>query len=156
MRCGHCADEGRASQKRSRSTEYPSFGDRRCRSKMVPGLACSITLAILVIPYYGAAAFRPSILTNFQQQHSKCRLSGKFTTTTARRYGLCITKRLSMQTDSDGKIQTFFPPADRIISIGDVHGDVRALRACLDIAQLVDQDGNWAGGRTHLVQVPCA
>ncbi len=54
--------------------------------------------------------------------------------------------------DADS-IQTFFPAANRIIAIGDVHGDAKALRACLDMAGLVDKDGNWAGGDTHLVQV---
>jgi len=30
-------------------------------------------------------------------------------------------------------VDTFFPPADRIVAIGDVHGDVHALRSCLKV-----------------------
>ena len=50
-------------------------------------------------------------------------------------------------------IKTFFPGAERIIAIGDVHGDLEALRSCLKIASLIDDTGIWVGGATHLVQV---
>jgi hypothetical protein len=53
------------------------------------------------------------------------------------------------------EIRSFYPPADRIVAIGDVHGDLEALKACLQIANLVDSENNWTGGQTHLVQV-CA
>ena len=46
-----------------------------------------------------------------------------------------------------------YPPAERIIAIGDVHGDIVALRSCLTIAGLIDKDNKWTGGETHLVQV---
>ena len=52
-------------------------------------------------------------------------------------------------------VKSFHPPADRIIAIGDVHGDILALKSCLKIAGLLDSDDNWAGGKTHLVQVRC-
>ncbi|KAJ8600274.1 hypothetical protein CTAYLR_000641 [Chrysophaeum taylorii] len=32
----------------------------------------------------------------------------------------------------------------RIVAVGDVHGDLRALRACLRVAGVVDRDGGWA------------
>ena len=48
---------------------------------------------------------------------------------------------------------TYYPAADRIIAIGDVHGDARALRSCLSMSNLIDEHGNWVGGNTHLVQV---
>eukprot|EP00281_Chroomonas_sp_CCMP1168_P035970 CAMPEP_0206242846 /NCGR_PEP_ID=MMETSP0047_2-20121206/17276_1 /ASSEMBLY_ACC=CAM_ASM_000192 /TAXON_ID=195065 /ORGANISM="Chroomonas mesostigmatica_cf, Strain CCMP1168" /LENGTH=531 /DNA_ID=CAMNT_0053667895 /DNA_START=77 /DNA_END=1672 /DNA_ORIENTATION=+ len=50
-------------------------------------------------------------------------------------------------------IPTFFPPAERIVAVGDVHGDVEALRGCLKIAKLIDDDDNWIGGKTHFVQI---
>lgn len=42
---------------------------------------------------------------------------------------------------------------DRIIAIGDLHGDHAAWRAIARAARLIDADGRWAGGRTTLVQV---
>lgn len=46
-----------------------------------------------------------------------------------------------------------YPAVDRIVAIGDVHGDMRAFRKSLVAAGVVDQDGEWAGGKTVLVQV---
>jgi hypothetical protein len=36
--------------------------------------------------------------------------------------------------DVNVEIPTFFPGADRIIAIGDVHGDVKALAGCLKVS----------------------
>lgn len=46
-----------------------------------------------------------------------------------------------------------YPAADRIVAVGDVHGDVGALLGCMEIAGLIDQDQNWIGGTTHFVQI---
>jgi hypothetical protein len=51
------------------------------------------------------------------------------------------------------EVQTHFPGADRIVAIGDVHGDFNALRRCLKIAGVCDEDERWTGGTTHLVQL---
>lgn len=45
------------------------------------------------------------------------------------------------------------PPPERVIAIGDLHGDVRALGAILIACGLLDGDAAWSGGRTHLVLV---
>jgi len=50
-------------------------------------------------------------------------------------------------------VQTFYPQADRIIAIGDVHGDEGALIACLRMSECIDGDGNWCGGTTNVVQI---
>ncbi len=42
---------------------------------------------------------------------------------------------------------------DRIVAVGDIHGDYEQLVAVLESASLIDARGNWAGGRTHLVQL---
>jgi len=42
---------------------------------------------------------------------------------------------------------------DRVVAIGDVHGDFERFTAVLRSAELIDKDGNWTGGKTHLVQV---
>lgn len=46
-----------------------------------------------------------------------------------------------------------FEGIERVVSIGDVHGDFPALVDDLRAAGLVDDDLAWAGGRTHLVML---
>jgi hypothetical protein len=41
---------------------------------------------------------------------------------------------------------------ERIVAVGDVHGDYDQLLAVLKSARLIDEQGNWTGGKTHLVQ----
>ncbi len=41
---------------------------------------------------------------------------------------------------------------DRVVAIGDIHGNYHQFVAVLRAAGLVDHAENWAGGRTHLVQ----
>jgi hypothetical protein len=40
----------------------------------------------------------------------------------------------------------------RIVAIGDVHGDAAKFLRCLRMAGVVDTNGQWAAGDTHLVQ----
>jgi hypothetical protein len=40
----------------------------------------------------------------------------------------------------------------RIVAVGDVHGDYEQLVAVLKTAGLIDDQLNWTGGKTHLVQ----
>jgi hypothetical protein len=42
---------------------------------------------------------------------------------------------------------------DRIVAIGDLHGDVEQFVKCLRVAKLVDQRQDWTGGKTHLLQL---
>lgn len=41
----------------------------------------------------------------------------------------------------------------RVAAIGDIHGDMAALKEALTLAGVIDSSGKWSGGRTHLVQV---
>jgi len=41
---------------------------------------------------------------------------------------------------------------DRIIAVGDIHGDYDQFMKVMKSAGLVDDKGRWAGGETHLVQ----
>jgi TPR repeat protein len=41
---------------------------------------------------------------------------------------------------------------ERIVAVGDVHGDYQQFAAVLRSANLIDAQDNWAGGKTHLVQ----
>ena len=42
--------------------------------------------------------------------------------------------------------------AQRIVAIGDLHGDYAAWRAIAQAAKIMDRGGRWIGGRTTLVQ----
>jgi hypothetical protein len=41
---------------------------------------------------------------------------------------------------------------DRIVAIGDIHGDYPSYLAALEAAGVVDERGRWIAGETHLVQ----
>lgn len=44
-------------------------------------------------------------------------------------------------------------PVARLVAIGDVHGDISALRAALQVALVIDEADHWVGGTTTVVQV---
>ncbi len=48
---------------------------------------------------------------------------------------------------------TVLPAPPRIVALGDVHGDVEAVRTVLMDAQIVDRAGRWVAGDTVVVQV---
>lgn len=45
-----------------------------------------------------------------------------------------------------------FPAAERIVAVGDLHGDVQATRAALRLAGALGADDHWAGGKLVVVQ----
>jgi len=45
-----------------------------------------------------------------------------------------------------------FSGVERVVAVGDVHGDVDALKEVLRLANLIDEKGRWIGGKAHLVQ----
>jgi hypothetical protein len=49
-------------------------------------------------------------------------------------------------------LPTRYPAADRIVAIGDLHGDLAATRAALRLAGVVDDQDRWVGGATVMVQ----
>jgi hypothetical protein len=54
--------------------------------------------------------------------------------------------------DGDAQIDWDVTPLpERVVAVGDLHGDVRALGAILSACRLMDGAGRWSGGRTHLV-----
>lgn len=48
---------------------------------------------------------------------------------------------------------TFLPKAEKIVAIGDVHGDMMKARRAFRLAGLVDDNDTWIGGTTVAVQV---
>ena len=51
----------------------------------------------------------------------------------------------------EGAPDTFSGVA-RVVAVGDVHGDVGALKDVLRMAGLINAKGRWIGGKAHLVQ----
>ncbi len=41
---------------------------------------------------------------------------------------------------------------DRVVAIGDLHGDLAATRRALTLAGVIDKDDHWTGGKTTVVQ----
>ncbi|HEY2019456.1 MAG TPA: metallophosphoesterase, partial [Bryobacteraceae bacterium] len=41
---------------------------------------------------------------------------------------------------------------DRVVAVGDIHGDYNALVEVLRAAGVIDKKDRWIGGKTHLVQ----
>jgi hypothetical protein len=48
---------------------------------------------------------------------------------------------------------SILPAVNRIIVIGDIHGDMKMLIKCLKLAKLIDHNYNWIGNDTVVVQV---
>lgn len=49
-------------------------------------------------------------------------------------------------------VQDVWTGIDRIVAVGDIHGDYEQLVAVLQSAGLIDSKADWMGGKTHLVQ----
>lgn len=50
-------------------------------------------------------------------------------------------------------LPTVVPPVKRIIAIGDIHGDLDLALKCLRLGNLIDENHDWIGGQTVVVQV---
>jgi len=50
------------------------------------------------------------------------------------------------------ELPTRYPPAQHIVAIGDLHGDLEATRAALHLAGAIDEDDRWVGGTMVIVQ----
>jgi len=49
-------------------------------------------------------------------------------------------------------LPTRYPPAQRIVAIGDLHGDLEATRTALRLAGAIDEYDQWVGGTMAVVQ----
>ena len=49
-------------------------------------------------------------------------------------------------------LSSVIPSDEKVVAIGDVHGDIDDFRLILQTAGLIDGDDNWTGGSTVLVQ----
>ena len=48
---------------------------------------------------------------------------------------------------------TFLPAAEKVVAIGDIHGDIEKAKRAFKVANLIDESGKWIGGSTVAVQV---
>ena len=51
-----------------------------------------------------------------------------------------------------GSAQDTFQEVQRVVAVGDVHGDYQQLVSVLQAAGVINNKGKWSGGKTHLVQ----
>ncbi len=49
--------------------------------------------------------------------------------------------------------QSTWTGVERVVAVGDVHGDFAQFKAILRSAGLINADLQWSGGKTHLVQI---
>lgn len=52
-----------------------------------------------------------------------------------------------------GELRLRYPAAERVVAIGDVHGDLGAARDALRLAGAIDDEDHWVGGELVVVQV---
>jgi TPR repeat protein len=50
------------------------------------------------------------------------------------------------------QVQDVWSGVGRVVAVGDIHGDFEQFVLVLESAGLIDGNGNWVGGKTHLVQ----
>lgn len=48
---------------------------------------------------------------------------------------------------------TVLPPAERLIAVGDLHGDFEKTRRAFRLGGLTNEKDQWIGGKTVCVQV---
>ncbi|OVA11074.1 Phosphoesterase domain [Macleaya cordata] len=51
------------------------------------------------------------------------------------------------------ELQTRYPSPDRLVAIGDLHGDLNKSKQALKLAGLIDGSDRWIGGNTTVVQI---
>jgi hypothetical protein len=62
--------------------------------------------------------------------------------------------RVAVPPTSDVAERPFrFPGAQRVVAIGDLHGDLASAREALELAGAIDTNDHWSGGNLVLVQV---
>ena len=51
------------------------------------------------------------------------------------------------------KQSTYWPAAERLVAIGDLHGDMGKARRAFRLGGLIDDNDRWCGGTATAVQV---
>ena len=61
-------------------------------------------------------------------------------------------KHLNLGNSSAASIQCVWTGVEKIVAVGDVHGDYENFVKILKGTELIDKELHWTGGKTHLVQ----
>jgi TPR repeat protein len=64
-----------------------------------------------------------------------------------------VTAKTTPPPKRNSQIQDVWTGVDRVVAVGDIHGDYEQFVLVLESAGLIDGDGNWIGGKSHLVQM---
>jgi Calcineurin-like phosphoesterase len=67
-------------------------------------------------------------------------------------WGAFLCLLLLAQLSPPGNAEDAWRGVERVVAIGDVHGDYEQFVAVLRSAKLIDSQERWSGGKTHLVQ----
>ncbi|KAL7176754.1 hypothetical protein ACSBR2_030159 [Camellia fascicularis] len=67
--------------------------------------------------------------------------------------GLFLPPNPNPNPNPNPSLQTTYPSPDRLIAIGDLHGDLQKSKQALRLAGLIDPSDSWIGGSATLVQV---
>jgi hypothetical protein len=67
--------------------------------------------------------------------------------------GIFFPEHQTTNPNTNHPIQTIYPSPERLIAVGDLHGDLSKSRQALRLAGLIDASDRWTGGSTTVVQV---
>lgn len=83
-----------------------------------------------------------------ESEEVRCAMNGSLASFFESLFGRKPGSRREPDGESDWDVT---PLPARVVAIGDLHGDVRALGAILVQCGLIDGDAGWSGGEAHLV-----
>eukprot|EP01018_Ginkgo_biloba_P036815 Gb_09744 [translate_table: standard] len=90
----------------------------------------------------------PNLVSNFVDTFVDFIVGGQFLTTNS-----SLTDNATRGDPNWAHRVTRIASVDRLIAIGDIHGDLQKAREALRVAQVIDENDNWIGGKTTVVQV---
>jgi hypothetical protein len=90
----------------------------------------------------------PDILNEPRSQEAGMNRFGLFAVLTG--FSLLLCGFAEAKATQDGEYR--WSSVDRVVAIGDIHGDFEQYMKVLRSADLVDKRGRWSGGKTHMVQ----
>ncbi|GLJ13105.1 hypothetical protein SUGI_0205270 [Cryptomeria japonica] len=88
----------------------------------------------------------PNLVSDFVDSFVDFTIGGQFLTSNS-------TAPDNKNGSNAAEVVTRIPSVERLIAIGDIHGDLQKAKEALKVAQVIDENDNWMGGDTTVVQV---